>query len=153
MKKIKFLVLLIMLTLLVGCNSNNSKEAIKTCKLDKSMSDYRIISEYNIYGQNGVANKVVTIERIVSSDEDTLDFFETYMKNIYEDINNQYGGYIINIEKKDDEVVSKITIDYNEMDLEKYTKDNNAQELVNSNNQMLISSLVSMYEASGAVCE
>lgn len=155
MKKcFKILSLMIVALFISGCGSD--KEVIKTCTSTStdSKSGLKLEAVYKVYGKGKVADKVVTTETITTDDEDTLDYYKEYLEDTYEAANKTYGGYTINVTKKDNKVVSETTIDYNKMDLEKFVKDNTVlKNYVDKNNKMLIEGLLSTYKAIGATCE
>lgn len=152
MKYIKILSLALIVVLLSGCGNN--KEFTKTCTLTQTDTNYKLTTEYKIYGKGKVANKVVTVETVASDDEETLEYFEDYIKESYGSMNELYGGYTNTTTNKDGKVVSETTIDYTKMDLEKYVKDNSAMKsFVNSKNEMLVDGIVSIYETLGAICD
>ena len=155
MKKcVKILSLAFAIVLISGCGSK--KEFVKTCTLTSNdpTTGYKLESEYKIYGEGDVANKVVTVETVATDDQDSLDYFEEYFKSTYDSINGIYGGYNNKVTNKDGKVTSETTIDYNKMDLAKYVKDNSAMKnYVNKDNKMLVDGLVKTYEALGATCK
>lgn len=155
MKKcVKILSLAFAIVLISGCGSK--KEFVKTCTLTSNdpTTGYKLESEYKIYGEGDVANKVVTVETVSTDDQDSLDYFEEYFKSTYASINEVYGGYDNKVTNKDGKVTSETTVDYNKMDLEQYVKDNSAMKnYVNKDNKMLVDGLVKTYEALGATCK
>ena len=155
MKKcLKFLSLIIAIVFVSGCG--NDKEFTKTCTLTSTdpTGDYKLETVYEIYGKGKIADKVILNETVTSDDEETLDYFKEYLEDTYNDINNTYGGYTIDVNIKDNKVISKTTIDYHEMDLKKYVEDNSIMKnYVDSNNNMLVDGLISTYKALGATCE
>ncbi len=155
MKKcLKFLSLIIAIVFVSGCG--NDKEFTKTCTLTSTdpAGDYKLETVYEVYGKGKIADKVIMTETVTSDDEETLDYFKEYLEDTYNDINSTYGGYTIDVNIKDNKVISKTTIDYHEMDLKKYVEDNSIMKnYVDSNNNMLVDGLISTYKALGATCE
>ncbi len=154
MKYVKILSLVFVVALLAGCG--NEKEFTTTCTLTSNdvVNNYKLDTEYKIYGKGKVANKVVTIETVTSDDEDILDYFEDTLKETYDSVNEIYGGYTNTIKKEDNKIISETTIDYNKMDLKKYVEDNSIiKSYVNSNNEMLAEGLQTLYESLGATCK
>lgn len=156
MKKcVKILSLVFAIILISGC-SGNKKEFVKTCTLTSNdpTLGYKLESEYKIYGEGDVANKVVTVEVVSSDSQDNLDYFEELFKSTYASTNEVYGGYTNKVTNKDGKVTSETTIDYNKMDVEKYVKDNSVMKsYVNKDNKVLVDGVVKIYEAIGATCE
>lgn len=156
-KYVKILVLVVALILVVGCGKTvEEKEVIKTCKSTTNdvANGYKLESEYTVYAKGDVVDKVVTTETITSENEETLDYFEEYLEDTYSSIDEVYGGYENDVTNENGKVISKTTIDYNEMDLAKYVEDNTAmKDYVNSDNKMLLEGVINIYESLGAICE
>jgi len=58
------------------------------------------------------------------------------------------------ITNKDGKVVSKVTIDYSKIDIDKFVKENPAMKsYVNKYNQITLEGVKKMYESMGATCK
>ena len=155
MKYVKYLSLIALVILLSGCGASK-KSYTKTCSLTNNdvINGYKLVSEYKVYATGDAVDKVVTVEVVSSDNEDTLDYFEEYLKKTYETLNSTYGGYQNTVTKEDGKVVSETTVDYSKMDLEQYVKDNSSMKnYVNKDNKLLVDGVLSTYEALGATCE
>lgn len=153
-KNIKLtLTLLLLLVLLSGCSTGNKvTKCISTS--DQNASGYKIKSEYNIYYKNDLVNKVETIETVDSKNNTILAYFEKQLKNQYKSYNENYGGYSYEVTNKDGKVVSKVTVDYSKMNLNKFIKDNpGMKSYTNKNNKITLKGIKSMYQSIGAKCE
>lgn len=153
MKKfVKLTFVMMLVVLLAGCG----KDKVIKCTLnsDQSASGYKIKSEYNMYSTGDIVNKVVTTETVESKNNTILAYFEKQLKTQYKTNNDNYGGYTYEITNKDGKVVSKVTIDYTKMNLNKFIKDNPAMKsYVNKSNKLTVSGVKSMYQSLGAKCE
>ena len=98
MKYVKILSLVFAVVLITGCGSE-AKEFTKTCTLtnNDTTNGYKLEAEYKVYGKGKVATKVETVETVTSEDEDTLDYFEEYLKDTYDKMNDTYGGYDVKV--------------------------------------------------------
>ena len=68
-------------------------------------------------------------------------------------MNETYKGYTINITNKDGKVISKIKVDYNKMNLDKYTSENPAlKDYINKNGKITLDGMKKMYSSLGATC-
>ena len=154
MKKfVKIAFAFMLVVLLTGCFG---KEKVTKCTLtsDQSASGYKIKSEYNMYYSGDIVNKVVTTETVESKNNTILAYFEKQLKTQYKSNNDNYGGYKYEITNKDGKVVSKVTIDYNKMNMTKFVKDNPAMKsYVNKSNKLTVKGVKSMYQSLGATCE
>lgn len=155
MKKNIKIISVLSILLLSGCGTNKEVLVTKcTSSQNNLQANYTLKSEYTIYSQKGVVNKVESIETINSSSEAILDYFDTYLTSTYEQANKVYGGYNNKVTKNDDEVISKTTIDYKSMDMNKYVEDNSAMKnYVNSKNELTLEGIKVAYQSIGATCE
>lgn len=165
MKKgiVSVLLLLCMITLVTGCNSNKvkdltggSKEKITKCSLYKKdvTSNYEINSTYTVYSKNKIAYKVETIEKVTSDSAEVLNSFETSLNNSYSQLNNAYGGYKYEITKKNNELVSNVLIDYSKVNLEQLANDQpTMKNVMDDNYNILLDGLLGTYKSIGATCE
>ena len=154
-KYFKMLVLVIAVVLITGC-TNNDKEIVKTCTSTTNdvANGYKLESTYKIYAKGDIVEKVETIETITSEDETILDYFEETLEDTYEATNEVYGGYTNEVENENGKVVSKTTIDYTKMNMEQYIKDNTVMKnYVNSDNEILLEGIITIYESLGATCK
>lgn len=155
MKKNIKIISVLSILLLSGCGTNKEVLVTKcTSSQNNLQANYTLKSEYTIYSQKGVVNKVESVEIINSSSEAILDYFDTYLTSTYEQANKVYGGYNNKVTKNDDEVISKTTIDYKSMDMDKYVEDNSAMKnYVNSKNELTLEGIKVAYQSIGATCE
>ena len=155
MKKNIKIISVLSILLLSGCGTNKEVLVTKcTSSQNNLQANYTLKSEYTIYSQKGVVNKVESIETINSSSEAILDYFDTYLTSTYEQANKVYGGYNNKVTKNDDEVISKTTIDYKSIDMNKYVEDNSAMKnYVNSKNELTLEGIKVAYQSIGATCE
>ncbi len=155
MKKNIKIISVLSILLLSGCGTNKEVLVTKcTSSQNNLQANYTLKSEYTIYSQKGVVNKVESVETINSSSEAILDYFDTYLTSTYEQANKVYGGYNNKVTKNDDEVISKTTIDYKSMDMNKYVEDNSAMKnYVNSKNELTLEGIKAAYQSIGATCE
>lgn len=155
MKKNIKIISVLSILLLSGCGTNKEVLVTKcTSSQNNLQANYTLKSEYTIYSQKGVVNKVESVEIINSSSEAILDYFDTYLTSTYEQANKVYGGYNNKVTKNDVEVISKTTIDYKSMDMDKYVEDNSAMKnYVNSKNELTLEGIKVAYQSIGATCE
>lgn len=153
MKTIKIILITSMLLILSGCNNTNEEITLCNYKNTNADANYNLKSEYKIYSTDKIVNKVIIKETVISNSSVILDYFESYLSNLYKTNNNIYGGYDNKIVKTDDELISTTTIDYNQMDLEKYINDNPAiNNYLNHNNKITLDGVINIYKTIGATC-
>lgn len=141
--------------LLSGCGNNKEVLVTKCVSTQNNLqAGYTLKSEYTIYSQKGTVNKVELVETITSSSESILDYFENYLTASYEQANKAYGGYNNKIVTNDDGLVSKTTIDYKAMNIEKYIEDISVMKsYVTNKNELTLEGVKISYNSLGATCE
>lgn len=140
------------LFLLSGCGA---KEKTIECTLSSNdkINGYQLNSTYTIYAKGDSVEKVVTKEEVTSDSEEILNYFESTLKTTYEAADKAYGGYQYSVDKKDNKVVSDVTIDYNKMNVKQYVTDVPALKNYVKNDKLTVEGLTSLYEGMGATCK
>ena len=121
--------------------------------MDKDLGSYKLESTYKINYTGKTVDSVETVEKVTSSNSTVLDTFEKTLKETYENANNKYGGYTIDIKKSDSEVVSTVKIDYSVMDVEQFAKDEPSIKGYIDGNKLTVDGLKAIYTAMGATCK
>lgn len=154
-KDIIYVVMFLAVVLVIALFFIPSKKKVTACynTIDQSASGYKINTKYNINSANDVVKTVEITDTIISSNNTILAYFEKQYKNTYEEQNKKYGGYTVNTEKKKEEVIVKVTIDYSDVDLKKLAKDNPSIAKKIKNNKLTLSVAKSIYTNLGATCE
>lgn len=152
MKKIKYLVLALLLGVLVtGCGSSN--KTLK-CTNKKSLDSIEYEATYEIvYDKNDFVKEVTTIETVVSEDEEYLEQAKESAEQLYKEANDAYGGYSFTVSISGNKMTSKCTIDYTKMDVKKYVEDSGLTDFADSDNNVKLSGVTSIYKNLGAKCE
>ena len=101
---------LVSVLFLTGCDED--KTITCTSSSDQSASGYKMNSEYKIFSEGDVVNKVETTEEIESSNTTVLAYFEKTIKEQYQENNEKYGGYRYEINNEDGKLTVNVTIDY-----------------------------------------
>ena len=152
-KVIKLSFLFMLVIILTGCKGGTTITKC-TSSSDQSASGYKIKSEYKIYSSNDLVSKVELEETITSKNNTVLAYFEKQQKDQYKQNNDSYKGYDYSVTNKKGNLVSKVTIDYSKMNLDKFVKDNPAMKsYVNKDNKIILKGIITMYESMGVKCE
>lgn len=155
MKKILLCFAFLSILILTGCNKEY-KEVVTTCTLknNNALNNYKLESTYKIHSKNDEVFKAVTEEVVTSSSTTILDYFESNLKETYKKANDTYGGYTYDVSKSGNKVTSKTTINYDEMDLDQYVKDNTViKQYLNKNGKLTLEGMKKIYTSLGAECE
>lgn len=151
MKKLKFLAILFVATLLLtGCGGSKDKTTKCVLKLDDPGS-FEVTTTYTIHHKDNLVTKIILDELIISNDNDVLDYFEEYVNQMYPLYNDTYGGYTYETKRGSDRLTSKVTMDFTKMDLVKFSQNTGVK--TNSNNKVEIDEMVSTYKGYGATCD
>ena len=160
-KEYKVFLIILSLFLFVGCSNNiESKEKeedveeLVNCELENNSQDnFSVKSNYKIYSENGFVEKVITVETVESDDESILSTIEKQVDETYNTASKKYGGYIYDIEIKNNKLISNVEINYKEMDLNEYIKDNPVMKSFTKNDKITLTGIISIYESLGAKCD
>lgn len=148
-KHILFILILLFLT---GCQN---KTGTINCTLSSNdeVNGYKLDSEYKINYIDDYVNSVEIIEIFTSNSKDIVDTFETTLNKSYEAMSKTYGGYTYSVIKEGNKLTSKVNINYNEVDIEKYIKDENVLKTYVKAGKILIEGIKETYENMGATCK
>lgn len=155
MKKFLLSLALVFLLVLTGCEKNK-KVMVTTCTLSNNdtLNGYQLNSTYKIYSTNNEVNKVESKEVVSSSSAEILNLFEKTLSNTYKTTNDTYGGYTYSITNENSKVTAITTIDYKQINLDKYIKDNTVmKQYVNKNGNLTVDAIKQIYTNLGASCE
>ena len=165
--KIISIIMIFSCILLTGCNEKREKELNKnisesididesgaklvcTTDYDYTELNYTLGSKYVVFAdEKGKVTKIVSEEIIESNDESKLEEFESYL-NKNHDVAVQYKGYTYDVKKEDNKVISDVTIDYSEFDMEKFIKENGDEETIK---ELTLDSIEKKYVSLGATCD
>lgn len=127
----------------ISCNAH-TKDVINGYELDASfLIDYK----------GNYVTSVETKEIVTSDDEDILSYFDEILTDTYKVMDEEYGGYTHKITKKDNKIISDVTIDYSKMDIKQLVKDQPSYKLFVKNDKILVDGIISIYKSAGATCD
>ena len=144
----------LLLILLVIFTTGCTKVTKCTLTSNQSASGYTLKSTYNIYSNKDVVDKVEWTEEYESKNTTTLAYFEKQLNDQYKSNNDKYKGYTYTVTNENGKVISKVTLDYSVMDIDKFIEDNPAMKsFMNSDNKVTLEGQKAIYETAGATCE
>ena len=157
MKKYLMIILTIVLSFSIcGCSHKSQKSVVKHCILTSQNTNIQnnLVVEYILYGHGKYVEKVEIIETMTSADESEKDLFRNGLSQIYSKYNELYGGFTNEINNDGEKIVSKTTIDYSKINLNKYIEDNSAMKkyYVIKNKKVVFDGIQKLYESLGTVC-
>lgn len=153
MKHIKiFLPICILLIILTGCK-DKTKTTTCTLESDQKPNGYILNNKYTIYYSKDIVKKVEINQVISSEKNDILNSFKESISKQYESNNNLYGGYTYDVKVDKDKLEANITIDYTKVNLDKYSKDNEAMKEYLTDGKLTKDKLIKLYKTSGIKCE
>ena len=156
MKKILILIgsiVLLFVLVLVVMILFSSKTTICTIKSDQSKSGYVLDTKYVIKSKKGIVSSVKITEVVTSNDAKKLSNFEKNFNDQYKYNSKNYGGYTYKVVNGNGKVVSNVTIDYNEFNMEKFVKNNVAMKEYIEDGKLTLDGAKNLYESTGAKCK
>ena len=174
MKKfIKYLCIILCIVVISGCGSKEKEEEklptnlVETIQIDETGAAAICTAEYDYSDTQGYTTgskfvvftdeddyvvKIVTTEVVASNDDAILELFEESLERNYS-MFSQYGGYDYEITIDGNKLISNVTIDYTETDLETMAADNESLKIyLTEDYKFTLKSVKSMYMSSGAEC-
>ena len=153
-KKILLVLLLVFAITLTGCGESSGnkpkdgeKEAV--CTLKNSTSQGSVNSTFTIYYKDGYVHSKEVIE---SDSKEFLEALKEQVEQTYASV-SKYGGYDYSVKLSGNKVTSTVTIDYSEMDMEKYAKDVPGIKQYLTNGKYTLEGAKKVYIEMGATCE
>ena len=145
------ILLTVLCLLLTGCKG---KKVETTCKSSSKQTNYEINTKYTINSRKDIVESVKINQTITSDDKKVLSDFEKQLKDQYKSNKSLYGGYTYNIKVKGKKLTSKVTINYEKLDMKKFVKDNGAmKDYVDKDNNFTLEGAKKLYKSTGAKCE
>lgn len=167
MKKIASIAVIILL--LTGCSSKNNVnnqgneqshsnndivEQKLTCTLHTNdvVNGYTLDATYVATYKNDLIYNVESTEVIKSDSLEIIKYFDNYVTETYTLMNKNYGGYTYSINKSNQELTSKATIDYKQVDIKKLVEDQPTLKPYVKDNMITLEGIKIMYTQMGATC-
>lgn len=134
---------------LTGCGS----QKVTTCTLNLTPDEWtKVESVYKMTHDGKYVNLVETIETVESNDQEVLDYYKSYVEEAYEPYKDlEYYDY--SIDTTSNSIVSKVTINFEKIDINKYMEINPATSSFISDGKAPLDSLRTVYGMLGATCE
>jgi uncharacterized lipoprotein YehR (DUF1307 family) len=140
--------------LLTSCSLGGDKVLKCTYNIEDTEEGYELKSTYNVYYNGEVVNKIHSVETITSDDQEVLNYFNTYLNNLYSTMNDTYGGYTYSVNQTSSKLTVDTTIDYKKIDLDKLLEDQpTMKDAANDKNQLTKDGVVDLYDAMDITCE
>ena len=166
MKKISiFIFLFLIIVLLSGCEDKKEKEVIinnktintvsmehKHCTREATATNAEVKLEYDIYYTGEKLNILESKEEIISADDEVLNTYESAYKSIhanYEGLDN----YDTKVVRGDTTVISTISINYDEIDINKLIEIEGEEDNIFVNKVPKVSKWLEFAKKFGTKCE
>ncbi len=158
MKKYKIpiiiaLVVLVVTLLIVFIVLIKDDKMTCTMKSDQSANGYVMETKYVVTSNGKNVMKVNITETITSKDKDKLKKFSSQFEEQYKYNKKAYGGYTYKVTNNGNKVISKVTIDYNKMNMKKFIKANVAMKEYTEKDKLTVEGAKKLYESTGATCK
>lgn len=132
---------------------SGNQKTICTLISNQSKNGYKLESKYEITSKNDIVKEVKVKEIVTSKDEKVLEKFEKQLKEQYEYNKKTYKGYTYKISKSNNKITTDVTINYKELNLEKFIKNNEAMKQYTKDNKFTLKGAKQLYERTGATCK
>ena len=130
---------------------NKYRNNTMICTYSTTADVYSMKTKYVVKYKNGVVNNVQTEEIFTKYDEETLKEYKSTLENMYMPYSDlDYYDYSITI--KDNQVISKININYKKLDMNKFIEIDSKNKDILTNNKVAIKKLKKIYKNNGARC-
>ena len=130
---------------------NKYRNNTMICTYSTTADVYSMKTKYVVKYKNGVVNNVQTEEIFTKYDEETLKEYKSTLENMYMPYSDlDYYDYSIVI--KDNQVISKININYKKLDMNKFIEIDSKNKDILTNNKVAIKKLKKIYKNNGARC-
>lgn len=161
MKKKLLLFLPIAALIITGCGDKKAEDKVddetKTliCKMNVPNTEegYTTTGEYKVEYKGKYVERVTSTEIVTSENETILNYFEEYLHNTYDEMDEKYGGYDTKITNENGEVKAVVKIDYTKYDIEKYVEDVPAVKSYIEDGKYTVEGIKKLYGILGAKCE
>ena len=142
-------VLLFLLLIIFG----GSKKTVCNLVSNQTKNGYKLETKYEIFSKGDIVSTVKINETITSKDDKKLEKFEKQLNDQYKFNQNTYKGYTFKVIKNGNKVTTDVTINYNNFDMAKFIKNNEAMKQYTKNNKLTLEGAKKLYESTGAKCK
>lgn len=151
MKRLVIILLFINIFLLTGC----TKDEYFVCEinLDNEIQEYHLDATYKVYYKKSFVTKIEKEEIYISSNKDTLNYFNEYKNLEYLNLNNLYGGVIHTVNLKQDKVSVNAIIDMSLTNIKQMVKDKYIDNNYVTSNKLTTGGIKNIYKEKGAICD
>lgn len=154
MKKVYLFILFFLLVFVCGCdNSSNSNMLHKKCTRSATATKGTEVSlNYDIYYTGDVINKLISMEKVTTSNSSQLDIYEDAYKNIH--VN--YDGldyYDTKVVRDENSVTSSIIINYDKVDIKKLLEIEGEEDNIIENGKAKLDKWLDLAKKFGTKCE
>lgn len=150
MKKILQIGLITLLFITIYIVFNKENKIICT---NKSINEkYSLESKYKVYYKKNEVYKIIIEEKIEAATTSILNEITNNVNQTYQKYKEEIGSYDYIINKNKNKATTKITINYDQINMEAYKKYNPNANL-NENNKYNLEDLKKLYEERGITCK
>ncbi|MDD6224215.1 MAG: DUF1307 domain-containing protein [bacterium] len=148
------LVMFVGVCLLAGCNNSTKKgEKTLTCTMSSEISkDLKTDLSYKITYEGDYVTKLVTQEKVISSDNSTLELYKEQVESLYAPY-KKLDHYDYKVTIDGDTMTSDVTIDYSKIDMDKFIEIDESNSALIKNGKVKLEDIKEVYEAIGATCK
>lgn len=170
--KTKLFLIMLFLMLLTGCGESLKEDELKnelldsiemedinanyicTCSIENDNDNYNLAGKYAItLNDKKLVTNVKSIEIIESNNENVLNYYETYLNSNYRRI-SMYNGFIYEVKRENNHLITSVDIDYKEIDKEAFLTDYpDMAEYITKDKDFTEESIINYYKKNKINCK
>jgi len=151
-KSILIFAMVSLLCFVSGCK--NEKDGLISCELKQNdvVSGFQTESIYDIKYTGQYVDYIMIEQKLIFENESLIELYKKTLNDSYQTLNDNYGGYTIDINSEGKELILKVKMDFANMNVEQYAKDQPIYQNYLKNNKFTKIGIQKIYESLGATC-
>jgi uncharacterized lipoprotein YehR (DUF1307 family) len=121
------------------------------CTYSATADVYAIKTKYIVTFKNKIVKNIYTEETLTKYDDKVLNDYKTTLDSLYQPY-SKLKYYDYSVELKDNQVTSKININYEKLDINKFISIDSNNKKILTNNKVMIKTIKKIYKNNGARC-
>lgn len=152
MKKIKYLLLVLVMTFLItGCQSEETSKTM-VCSRTINQDAISMDLKYTVTYKGKYVEKVESIEKITTDDASVLDTYKQTIETTYQPY-SKIDNYSYDVKVEGNTLISTVTADYTKIDYKKILEIDSAnQQIFTDDGKVKLETIEALYTQLGTTC-
>ena len=146
---LSIIIIITLIVLLVYFNKYRTNKMI--CTYSATADVYAIKTKYIVTFKNKIVKNIYTEETLTKYGDKVLNDYKTTLDSLYQPY-SKLKYYDYSVELKDNQVTSKININYEKLDINKFISIDSNNKKILTNNKVMIKTIKKIYKNNGARC-